>query len=29
MPNLKAFTFLNPRNIFFGVKINLALPGFY
>jgi len=29
MPNLKAFTFLNPRNIFFGIKLNLAIPGFY
>ncbi len=28
MPNIKAFTFLNPRNVMVGLKINLALPGF-
>lgn len=27
MPNIKAFTFLNPRDIIFGIKLNLALPG--
>ncbi len=28
MPNIKAFTFLNPRDIIFGIKLNLSFPGF-
>jgi len=28
MPNFKALTFLNPRDIIFGIKINLPFPGF-
>ena len=25
MPNLDYFTFLNPRNVFFGIKFNVGL----
>ena len=27
MPNIKAFTFLNPRDVVFGIKLNLSIPG--